>query len=392
MDKVYIKEVLQRILNKEFSNSQKRRIDEYPDRLNFACPYCQDSSKNIYKKRGNLYLNKLFYICFNCDKKTSFDKLIKNFGEILDPQKKLEIIEYLDSVVDYSDYDTDLNDFKLDDLIELTDLEELFNVKKTTPIFDFKPIDKKGGVFKYLTGRGIPPELHSNIYQAKFSKGDEGFEHIIVLLNRKGDKILGMQIRNLKEGKRRFFLIYNWETIYKWINGEDSELDLNKTVIYNKLSYFFNVLSVNFEKTITIFEGYLDSIFFPNSIGVVGTNTDLKFLENNNIDLQYFYDNDQAGFNKSEEKIKIGGKVFLWNKLFDFIVNQKKSDDPHKLLYRISKVKDLNKLNELVPKSYDKFKLDAFFSIDEYDIKWIPKKVYKKNIKVKDYNKEFNNL
>ena len=66
MDKVYIKGLIQNILNKEFSNQQKRRVDEYADRLNMACPYCGDSSKSVHKKRGNLYFNKLFYssLCY----------------------------------------------------------------------------------------------------------------------------------------------------------------------------------------------------------------------------------------------------------------------------------------------------------------------------------------
>lgn len=391
MDKVYIKGLIQNILNKEFSNQQKRRIDEYADRLNMACPYCGDSSKSVHKKRGNLYFNKLFYICFNCDKKTSFDKFAKDFNEAIDPQKKLEIIEYLDSVVDYSDYDTDFNDFKLDDLFDIKDLEELFNVKDTTPIFDFKPIDEKSGVFKYLIGRGIPKHLHKDIYQAKYSKGDEGFEHVIIFLNRRGDKVLGLQVRNLKEGRRRFFVIYNWESIYKWFHGDDVELDIQKSVIYNKLSYFFNILNVNFENTITIFEGFLDSLFYPNSVGIVGVNTDLRFLENNNLDLQYFFDNDIAGYNKSEEKLLEGGKVFLWKKLFEDIVSKKKSDDPHKLLYRISKVKDLNKLNELVPESFKKLGLTNFFSEDLYDLKYLPKKSKKKITVEKDYLKAFKN-
>ena len=391
MDKVYIKGLIQNILNKEFSNQQKRRIDEYADRLNVACPYCGDSSKSVHKKRGNLYFNKLFYICFNCDKKTSFDKFAKDFNEAIDPQKKLEIIEYLDSVVDYSDYDTDFNDFKVDDLFDIKDLEELFNVKDTTPIFDFKPIDEKSGVFKYLIGRGIPNHLHKDIYQAKYSKGDEGFEHVIIFLNRRGDKVLGLQVRNLKEGRRRFFVIYNWESIYKWFHGDDVELDMQKSIIYNKLSYFFNILNVNFENTITIFEGFLDSLFYPNSVGIVGVNTDLKFLENNNLDLQYFFDNDIAGYNKSEEKLLEGGKVFLWKKLFEDIVSKKKSDDPHKLLYRISKVKDLNKLNELVPGAFKKLGLSDFFSEDLYDLKYLPKKSKKKITVEKDYLKAFKN-
>ncbi len=390
MDRVYVKSIIQNILNKQFSSTQRRKLMCYQDRINFCCPYCGDG-KSDYKKRGNLYYNKLFFICFNCDKKTSFDKVAKDFNEVIDPQKKLEIIEYLDSVVDYSDYDTDFADFNLDDLFSIKDLEELFNVKNTTPIFDFKPIDEKSGVFKYLIGRGIPKELHRDIYQAKYSKGDEGFEHVIIFLNRRGDKVLGLQVRNLKEGRRRFFVIYNWESIYKWFNGDDSDIDIQKSIIYNKLSYFFNILNVNFENTITIFEGYLDSLFYPNSIGIVGVNTDLFFLENNNLELQYFFDNDTAGFLKSEEKIKKGGRIFLWKKLFEDIVSKKRGSDPYQLLHRISKVKDLNKLNEIVPNAYKKLNLNEFFSQDLYDLKFLPKRVKRRIVSDKDYLKEFKN-
>jgi hypothetical protein len=390
MDKVYIKQLVQNILINSFSSHHRRKIVDYQDRINICCPYCGDG-KSEYKKRGNLYFNKLFYICFNCDKKTTFDKFAKDFNETIDPQKKLEIIEYLDSVIDYSDYETDFGEFKVDDLFDIKDLEELFNVKDTTPIFDFKPIDEKGGIYKYLIGRGIPKHLHKDIYQAKYSKGDEGFEHVIIFLNRRGNKVLGLQVRNLKEGRRRFFVIYNWESIYKWFNGDDAEFDLQKSIIYNKLSYFFNILNVNFEERITIFEGFLDSLFFPNSVGVVGVNTDLRFLENNNLDLQYFFDNDAAGYNKSEEKLLQGGRIFLWKKLFEDIVSKKKSDDPHRLLYRISKVKDLNKLNELVPDSFKKLVLSNFFSEDLFDLKYLPKKSKKKVSIEKDYLKLFKN-
>jgi hypothetical protein len=140
-----------------------------------------------------------------------------------------------------------------------------------------------------------------------------------------------------------------------------------------------------------VFEGFLDSLFYPNSIGIVGVNTDLRFLENNNLDLQYFFDNDIAGYNKSEEKLLNGGKVFLWRKLFEDIVSKKKTDDPHKLLHRISKVKDLNKLNELVPGAFKKLSLDIFFSEDLYDLKFLPKRTKRKISTEKDYLREFKN-
>jgi len=394
MDKSYIKAMMQKILTKEFSNQHKIRINDYNDRLNFACPYCGDSHKNNHAKRGNLYFNRLVFICFNCDKKTTFDRMCKDFNEQIDPDKKMEMIEHLNSVMDYSDYQNDFVDAKFENLIDMSELERVFSAD-LTPISDFKPIQVNGGVYKYLVGRGIPPEFHKDIYQATYWKNEDESEWIIVLLNRRDTKVLGMQIRNLKEGKRRMFKIYNYENLWEWVNlGKDvTEADMSEMVIYNKLSYYFNILNVDLGERITVFEGYIDSLFFPNSIGLVGVNTDYRFLENNNLDIQYFFDNDEAGYKKTEEKLREGFPVFLWKKLFEDIVDKKNVEDPYRLLHRISKVKDINKLAELVPSPYKKLELPKFFSSDIMDIKWIPKfKKRKKTDDGTDYNKQFKSM
>jgi len=395
MDKVYIVGLLQKILDKEFSSQKKRKINDYNDRLNYACPYCGDSTKNQHAKRGNLYLNRLIYVCFNCDKKTTLDKFCRDFNEHIDPDKKLEMIEHLNSVMTYQDYEGDFVDAKFEDLISLTELERVFN-QNLTPISDFKPIQVNGGVYKYLIGRGIPPHLHKNIYQAKWWKTEDQSDWVIVMLNRRDDKVLGLQVRNLKEGKRRMFKIFNFENLLEWVSigkEEAKEIDINQLVVYNKLSYYFNILNCDFSNTLTVFEGYIDSLFFPNSIGLVGVNTDSRFLENGELDIRYFFDNDESGHKKSDEKIKSGYSVFLWNKLFESIVDKKNSPDPHSLMYRISKVKDVNKLATLVENPHSTLKLDNFFSKDGFDIKWIPKFSRKKKvIKEADYNKKFDDF
>ena len=164
--------------------------------------------------------------------------------------------------------------------------------------------------------------------------------------------------------------------------------------MYNNISYYFNILNVSFDRTITIFEGYIDSIFFQNSIGVTGVGTDMRILESNNLQIQYFFDNDAAGYKKTEEKLKEGYPVFLWKKLFEDIVNKKKSPDPYKLLHRINKVKDLNELSILVANPYKNLELDKFFSKDILDIKWIPKfkKKKKSDFDETDYNKKFKSI
>ena len=379
MDKSYFTLLIQKILIKEFPNSIKRqKINEFSDRANFCCVYCGDG-KNENKKRANIYWNRAQFICFNCGKQTSLDRLCKDFNEQLDPSKKLELINHLDSVISYKDTESDFVDAEFSKLIDISEIDRIFNSGENA-ITDFKSVQKNSEIFKYLINRGISQKLQHNIYEAKYWFNEEKYQPIIVILNRKGNKILGIQIRNLKEGKRRFFKIYNFETLYKWVtNQEDiSDIDINQLVIYNKLSYYFNILNVDFSGLITIFEGYLDSLFFPNSIGIVGTNTDLKFIENNDLNLQYMFDNDKAGFKKSEEKLKNEYPVFLWKKLFENIVNQKTSEDPFKLMDRISKIKDLNTLSEIIKDPYDKLNLQKYFSSDIYDIKYLPKQIEKK--------------
>lgn len=388
IDNNYFKNVVQGIVNKFHKHPSKKRLVEYPDRIGMACPYCGDSTKNPNKKRGNFYFENLFFVCYNCDTKVSYNKLCKDFDISVDPDTKIKIYDYLDNHINYNNYDESFLDSKFDSLISLEDLMiALDDDESMSPITELKPIVKNGRIYKYLIERGISESLHQNIYQAKFQKGPDWFEPVIVLLNRNGDKVLGIQVRNLQEGYKRMFKIYNFEQINDW-TYPDKDIDMSELVMYNKLSYFFNILNVNFDSPITIFEGYLDSLFFPNSIGVVGVNTDMDFLERNGLELKYFYDNDQAGYNKSNDKIKEGYPVFLWKKLFEDIVEKKNSKDPYGLMHRISKVKDLNKLATIVQNPFKSFGLNDFFSKDIYDMKYIPKKKsiwnnYKKTDSVK---------
>jgi hypothetical protein len=382
MDKVYITGLIKSILSQEFRSTEKQRIHEYHDRINCCCPICGDS-KDEYKKRGNLYFNRLIFVCFNCGIKISFDRLCKRFNQQIDPDKKMEIVKHLDANITYKDYQDDVFDADFDDLLSIELLDTVFNSGDLI-ITDFTPIQRNSIVYKYLLARGINESLHINLYQAKYWYSDTRYENVICFLNKNKEKVLGMQIRNLKEGKKRMFKIYNYESLYKLIHSVDDidSLSINQVILYNKLSYYFNILNVEFTYPITIFEGYIDSLFYPNALGVVGVNTDFSFLEKNNLDIRYFFDNDEAGFDKSSEKIKEGYPVFLWRKLFDFIVSSKKTEDPYKLMDRISKIKDLNKLASIIEKPYSKLGLENFFSEDVLDLKYIPKKkkYYKKLI------------
>lgn len=380
MDNGYIKQIMETIVSRSHKEPRKKTVREYTDRLNFACIYCGDSERDINAKRGNLYYNTLIYKCFNCEHVSNFDRVCKEQHISIDPDKKLAIIKHLDGIVTYKDYEDNLMENGLKHFLSVKELEEYcneldFNINKSR-ITELKPLQKGSLVQKALEQRGIPIEMCKNIYQAKYWKFDKYYEPVMVFMNRRNDALLSIQVRNLKGKNQRFFKIFNYENIYKWLNNygdiDEGDLDINTISIYNKLSYFFNILHVDFDKDITLFEGYLDSLFFPNSIGAVGTNTDTRFLEDNDIEIKFFYDNDNTGNKKTLEKIENGNKVFLWNKLFDYVVEQKTNSDPYKLRSRIASIKDLNALAELTPNPYENLKLENFFSNDIFDKRYIP--------------------
>ena len=45
MDKTYIINTIQDIVNKKSNNPNRRKIVVYNDRINFCCPICGDSTK-----------------------------------------------------------------------------------------------------------------------------------------------------------------------------------------------------------------------------------------------------------------------------------------------------------------------------------------------------------
>lgn len=384
IDRDEVRSKLQIILNKAHTLAPKKVIKETPDGLAFADPIGGDSQKNPYTKRAHLYWDSFYIICYDDEGyKMPFTKFCSTFGVDLSPDQRMAIYDHIDTNISYNDCENEFLDSKFEDLVSLESLMEVLNSGECeSQVVNLKPIEAGSSVDFYLRKRNI--FNFNNIYQAEFYKNSDWKEPVLVILNRKGDKLLGMQVRNLKEGYKRMFKIYNYEHLLEWVDPKlKDEIDMNKVVIYNKLSYFYNILNVNFDSTITIFEGYLDSIFYPNSIGVTGVGTDMRFLENNNLYIQYMYDNDEAGWVKSEDKIRKGFSVFLWNKLFADIVEKKKTKDPYYLMNKIKKVKDLNELSMLVKNPYKSLSLKDFFSKDEFDSQYIPriKKKY-------DFNRE----
>lgn len=370
----YVTNRIQSILDKSHTIPQKKVIKSYPNKTNpnklsFACAICGDSDKNPNKKRGDLWLNSMMYTCYNCGEKMSFVKLCDIFDEPIDPDVKLALYEQLNNNIRYN-RTAEYAVTSLDKLLTMDDLLSLNN-RKDSSIREIEPIIRGSLVHKYLESRLIFD--YSCIYQANYYHSPtlhpNWKEPVALILNMGGDRILSLQARNLKHDKeKRLYRIYDFEELYNTIKKK--ELDRIEAIPYNKLSHFHNILNINFEDTVTIFEGYFDSTFYPNSIGSIGTNTDVDFLLNSEeeMNVQFFYDFDTAGNKKSYEKIIKGHNVFLWNKFLNDSIKRKKDPERSKIFFK-KNVKDLNDLALFSKQKnvHRHFKLQNYFSIDEFD-------------------------
>ncbi len=319
LDIEYIKSVIKDILEKNHTLKIKKEVrpsptSSNPDRLNFACPICGDSEKRTNQKRGNLYIKSLRFKCFNCGESQTFFSFARRFNTDIDFDKKLEMVDYINENMDKIKWNED--DFvikNLDKLIPLEDLTNYFNDNEKSPIKDFKPVQQNSLIYNYLVDRKI--FNHEDIYEGTYWHTPNWKEPVLINLNQSKGKILGIQTRNIKARGTRFYKIFAFSDLYKRVTGND--LDDIEKIGYDKLSYLYNILKVNWELPITVFEGYLDTKFFPNSIGCVGTNTDLTFILNQDVKVRFFYDYDKAGLKKQKEMIGMGKPVFLWERFFE---------------------------------------------------------------------------
>ena len=144
--------IIKGILSNEFGVKQKRTVLEYPDRLNFACPYCGDSD-NVMKKRGNVYLSDLNFHCFNCGKHTDFFRFAKDFGVTMD----IDTIELLSTVRVHKKSSRSRESF---DLVLFNETEELALTRKET-LRAFRLVEIPDSALARSSSSGMPPRRSS---------------------------------------------------------------------------------------------------------------------------------------------------------------------------------------------------------------------------------------
>lgn len=368
LDLDYIKVILQQILDKAHTIPEKKVMvvrpnEQVPREISFACAICGDSHNRHNQKRAHLYLRNFYIKCYNDDScSMSFIKYCKQFGVEIDIEKRMQIYNYLDQNWKYSPKD----DFAITNMDKLLDLDDFINHINSHPTYlsNITPIQKGSAQWYYLQDRKI--FNHDSIYQGTYKITDTWSESVIIILNRTADKLLSMQLRNLKtEKNKRIYKFIDFQECYNMYHSNDP-LDEIEAVSYNKMSAIFNFLNVDYERPVYVFEGYLDSLFFPNSIALVGLDTDISMFSDEHVDIRFVLDNDDAGQRKAKQMIEQNHSVFLWKRLIKDL--SKGKGTKYKAL--LEDQKDINKLVEFYgdPNIYFTLNLDKYFAVDQFDL------------------------
>lgn len=331
------------VLRDNFSGP-KSEVKLHRDRLNFACPYCGDST-NIHKKRANIYWKNLIYHCYNdgCAKHTNLVNFLKDYDRSINNIEDLTfLLDYIrtNQVVKITKEYLEVNVFQ-----ELKDYSiPLSTIKKKLNLVDSSESMK---LEKYLKGRFMHNRLEHFLYSPKMEQ--------LYIFNLTADKksVVGWQIRNFDPGRTKY-VSFNIEKINHLILDKKINLSEEQIIKMNTLSLFFGIFYTDFSKTTTVFEGPIDSFLITNSIAITGSDKPTDMFDEIST-IRYLFDNDFAGRRSMEDKLKRRKKVFMWNKLVrDF-----------KIQPRLADMKTIKDLNDLVKYCW-KTKNEAIKHLDKY--------------------------
>jgi len=280
------------ILTNTFQEYNKRMIMKANGRLNFACPYCGDSTRDDRKKRGNLYTETLRYLCFNggCEKSVTFDTMLSDFNIVVSESEKAAYIQY---AVKGSKRSTRKLTFE-EVASELNLKPCLIPRSRFMSKMGLREVKNVEIVTKYLNKRCQP-------IGPQFAVGRN--EDLFILnLDTSGEYVASLQIR--PRNKTMKYLTFTGEHMWTKLMKEPFPGGPKE----DALTKFFGIFAADLDGMVTLFEGPLDSMLFPNSCGLLSVKNPWPF----DCLRRYFLDDDEAGRKKSLQLMKAGESCFMW--------------------------------------------------------------------------------
>lgn len=274
------------------------RFTKKKDNLyNFRCPYCGDSKKSKIKARAFLYRKKndMYFICHNCGQSTTFGK----FLQYIDSDKYKEYV-----LERYKNGKTQNPSAKVNNTpkevayqkVRMPVRDALYDQKKVSSLPETHP------VYRYCENRLLPREYYDDLYYIpKFYKFLESIDQLgypykeesdhprlVIPFRDKHGTLIGFQGRAFGQEKPKYL-----------------------TTMLVEAPKIFGFDRLDFDKTVYIMEGPIDSMFVPNSLAMAGADTDLTGEQ-----FVFVYDNEPRSVEivrRMERRIDQGDKVVIWS-------------------------------------------------------------------------------
>lgn len=287
-----LEERVSQILEKSFSEYNRRNIVRANSRLNFCCPYCGDS-KDYKKKRGNLYTETLRYLCFNggCEKSVTFDKMLSDFNITVTESEKAAYAQYAVIGKKHSSRKLTFEEVASEVNLKPCLLLRSEFMKK----LGLREVSEVPIVVKYLDKRCQPIGP-----QFAVGRNDDLF---ILNLDDSSKHIASLQIRPRSKSVK--YLTFTGEHMWTKLMKQPYPGGPKE----DALTKFFGIFAADLDAIVTLFEGPLDSMLFPNSCGLLSVKNPWPF----DCLRRYFLDDDEAGRKKSLQLMKAGESCFMWD-------------------------------------------------------------------------------
>lgn len=266
---------------------------------NFRCPICTDSDFKKTKCRGYIFnkSGKLRFFCHNCGASMILGKFIETIDRTLfDEYNREKFIEnnFTDPVPVRK---ASVNNSSIPEFIKRD--SPLSKLKKISSL----PVDHP--FKKYVMSRCIPGEEHfrlfycekfkdwvNSIIPGKFESIEKDGPRLIIPFIDRENNVFGCQGRSLSNSGIRYITIMFDETKQK----------------------IFGLDRCNFNHTVYVFEGPIDSLFFKNSLAMCGSDLTLnQSIDKSNCTI--VFDNEPRSkeiVKKISKYINTGFKVCIW--------------------------------------------------------------------------------
>ena len=269
---------------------------------NFRCPICGDSQTHTHKARAYIFEkqgNMLFH-CHNCNATMSVPNFIKSVDQNIYNEMQLEKLQDR-KTPEQLDYESFVEKMKKPVVLKSGPLKGLKKVSQLSPDHRVK---------KFVDARKIPNPYHAKLFSCPNFKQ---FTNNLVPNKFEAESLIHDETRLLIP----FFDKDKNMHAYQGRALGPSKVKYITIVLNDAVPKVYGLDTANFDKTVYVLEGPIDSMFIDNSIATAGGDlvSALGPLQSSKSSMVIVYDNEPRSkdtIKKLDKAIMQGYSVCIW--------------------------------------------------------------------------------